>query len=51
MRRPSTLEAALHHGTAAACAAVMTPATRLCTAEDTARLLSECQVRVLQRGR
>ncbi|WP_253949142.1 1-phosphofructokinase family hexose kinase [Mangrovicoccus sp. HB161399] len=50
LARGGTLAEALHHGTAAACAAVMTPATRLCTAEDTARLLPECQLRVLQRG-
>ncbi|MBE3639992.1 1-phosphofructokinase family hexose kinase [Mangrovicoccus algicola] len=47
LARGGTMAEALHHGTAAACAAVMTPATRLCTAEDTARLLPECQLRRL----
>lgn len=50
LSRGGTLSEALHHGTAAACAAVMTPATRLCTAEDTARLLPDCALRRLVRG-
>ncbi|WP_171060704.1 1-phosphofructokinase family hexose kinase [Poseidonocella sp. HB161398] len=51
LARGEGLVEALHHGTAAACAAVMTPATRLCTAEDTARLLPECQIRPLMQHR
>lgn len=47
LARGGDMVQALHHGVAAACSAVMTPATRLCTAEDTARLLPECQVRRL----
>jgi 6-phosphofructokinase 2 len=35
---------ALRQGVAAAAAAVMTPATDLCRAEDVARLLPECEV-------
>lgn len=50
LARGKSLVEALHHGTAAACSAVMTPATRLCTAEDTERLMPECQLRTLSRG-
>lgn len=47
LARGQSLTEALHYGTAAAAAAVMTPATRLCTAEDTARLMADCRVRRL----
>ena len=49
LARGQAPDIALQHGTAAASAAGMTPATRLCTAEDTARLLPECALRVLSR--
>jgi 6-phosphofructokinase 2 len=41
------LEAALRHGNAAASAAVMTEATRLCRLADVTRLLQECAVAAL----
>ncbi len=40
--RGDSLEGAMRQGNAAASAAVMTEATRLCRAEDVARLLPEC---------
>lgn len=49
LARGFSLEEALHYGTAAAAAAVMTPATRLCTLADAKRLLPECSTRVLSR--
>jgi 6-phosphofructokinase 2 len=42
MARDHTMPDALRQGTAAAAAAVMTPATALCRAEDVARLTPQC---------
>ncbi len=44
LSRGDPLAQALKHATAAASAAVMTEATRLCTADDVARLLGDCVV-------
>jgi 6-phosphofructokinase 2 len=44
------LDAALVHGTAAAAAAVMTPATELCRRADFERLLPEVRLQVLSGG-
>lgn len=42
--REMAMSEALRHGTAAASAAVLTPATQLCSREDAERLLSGCQL-------
>ena len=47
LARGEGLDAALRLGTAAAAAAVMTPATELCRGEDVARLLPQCRVQTL----
>ena len=47
LARGEGLDEALRLGTAAAAAAVMTPATELCRGEDVARLLPQCRVQTL----
>lgn len=47
-RAPQALEQALHAGTAAATAAVMTPGTALCRLSDMRAILSECTIRNLR---